>query len=51
MLHAAGPVGHSGQTKRHLRSGKRAEDGQIIDVAEMANPKHFTFKGTEARSI
>src|SRR5437763_14607363 len=50
-LHAALSMGDAAKGERHLGPGKRAEDGQVVGVAEVTDTKHFARVIAETHSI
>src|SRR5262245_55892530 len=43
-LHAALAVRHAGERESHLDAGERADDGEIVGVAEVADAEHLAGK-------
>src|SRR5215471_15850444 len=47
-LHATFAVRDAGEREAHLDAGKRAHDGEIVGVAEVADAEHLAGKFREA---
>src|SRR6266403_737707 len=46
--HAAGAMRHAGQRQSHLDAGQRAQERQLVALAEMADAKHFSGELAQA---
>src|ERR1700740_1256534 len=47
-LHAALAVRHAGEREPHFHPGERADDGEVVGVAEVADAEHLAGEFGEA---